>query len=123
MTYMDKMLHILQHSLGLDRNGQGRAYRNHFVTSEGSTDWPHCCALVGKGLMEMHEPSELSGGSPWFVVTDAGRSYVDEHKHEAPKLTAGQKRYRDYLRISDIAGISFGQWLKGRVVDGQRERA
>jgi hypothetical protein len=80
-------------------------------------------ALVGKGLMEMHEPSELSGGSQWFVVTDAGRAYVDEHSKQAPKLTAAQKRYREYLRIADMTGLTFGQWLKRRVVEGQIERA
>lgn len=123
MTDMDKRMHILQHSLGLDSNGQGSAYRSHFVTNEGTPEWPHCSALVADGLMVKRDPSELSGGSPWFVVTDAGRAYVDEHKQKTPKLTAAQKRYRDYLRIAHITGITFNQWLKGRVVEGQRERA
>ncbi|MHB0986236.1 MAG: hypothetical protein ACYC05_11690 [Sulfuricella sp.] len=36
---MDSKLHILQHSLGLDKYGDGNQYRNHFVTGPGSTDF------------------------------------------------------------------------------------
>ena len=68
---MDSKLHILQHSLGLDHYGAGRQYRNHFVTGEGSDDFPLCRELVAEGLMTERAGNELSGGSPVFFVTRA----------------------------------------------------
>lgn len=109
---MDEKLHILQHSLGLDSNGQGRAYRNHFVTSEGTTDWPHCQALVADGLMVKYAPSAFTGNSPWFGVTEAGRAYVAAHSPKPPKMTAAQRRYREWARADN--GMTFGEWLKAR---------
>ena len=63
--------HILLHSLGL--NYGDNAYRNHFVTGEGSVDYPHCMALVGKGLMVKRAGNELSGGDDVFFVTEDGK--------------------------------------------------
>ena len=68
-----EQLGILRHSLGLRDDGRGRSYRNHFVTGEGSTDYPHCMALVGSGLMTSRKGNALSGGDDIFIVTDAGR--------------------------------------------------
>lgn len=48
MNATTRELEILRHSLGLKNNGSSRQYRNHFVTGEGSDDYPHCVALVGK---------------------------------------------------------------------------
>lgn len=62
---------ILRHALGLGRGS--REYRNHFVTGPGSTDYPHCEALVAAGLMTRSEGHALSGGDPVFRVTEAGR--------------------------------------------------
>jgi hypothetical protein len=62
---------ILRHALGLGRSD--REYRNHFVTGPGSTDYPHCEALVAEGLMTRREGHPLSGGDPIFCVTEAGR--------------------------------------------------
>jgi hypothetical protein len=42
----DQELHILQHSLGLDRYGKGHTYRNRFVTDENTIDFPHCESLT-----------------------------------------------------------------------------
>lgn len=62
---------ILRHALGLGRGS--REYRNHFVTGKGSTDYPHCEALVAAGLMARFPPSALTGGDDCFTVTAAGR--------------------------------------------------
>lgn len=106
----DPQLEILQHSLGLDRYGQGNAYRNHFVTSPGSTDWPHCQALVDAGLMRVFEPNALTGGGHCFAVTEAGIAHVKANSPKPPKTTAGQRRYRSFLRYD--SGLTFGDWLK-----------
>lgn len=67
---------IMRHALGL---GRGRApWRNHFVTGPGSTDYPHCEALVAAGLMARHDGSPLSGGDPVYSVTEAGRAALRE---------------------------------------------
>lgn len=69
-------LHILRHALGLDSLGRGTAYRNYFITSQGSADYPECTALVDAGLMTKHAGSTLTGGNDMFMVTDAGRCAV-----------------------------------------------
>lgn len=112
-TKANAKLRVLQHSLGLDQFGRGRAYRNHFVTSPGTTDWPHCESLVNEGLMSRAPPSALTGGGHCFAVTAQGRAYVAEHSPKPPALTASQRRYRDFLRRVD-SGLSFGDWLKAR---------
>jgi hypothetical protein len=107
-------LHILQHSLGVDQFGQGRQYRNHFVTGEGSDDHPTCCGLVAAGLMTRQNGNQITGGDDAFFVTDAGRRYVAENSPPPPKLTRGQARYRDWLSVSDITGETFIEFCKRR---------
>ena len=68
-----EQLLILRHSLGVGDDGKGRSYRNHFVTGEGSTDYPHCMALVDAGLMKRRKGNVLTGGDDLFTVTEAGR--------------------------------------------------
>ena len=109
---MDKKLHILQHSLGLDQHGNGSQYRNHFVTGPGSNDFDACRALVSEGLMTERAPSELTGGDVLFIVTPKGVDFVALNSPEPPKLTRSQKRYREFLK-SDC-GYSFGEWLRCR---------
>lgn len=105
-------LDIMQHALGLDEYGQGRAYRNHYVAARGSDDFSTCDALVADDLMVRHEPRAIFGGadSYCFTVTDAGREYVRQRSPKPPRLTRGQKRYRDYL--SADSPLTFGEWLR-----------
>ena len=114
---MSDQLHILQHSLGVDQHGRGQQYRNHFVTGEGSIDYPHCMALVEAGLMTQRKGNALSGGDDVFFVTDAGKAYVAEHSPPPPKTTRSQRRYQAYLD-SDTS-MSFLDWVRspwGRAV-------
>ena len=76
MTEINKSLRILQHSLGVDKYGKGRQYRNHFCTGPGSDDYEECQALVAAGLMSERNGSELSGGASIFCVTESGIDYV-----------------------------------------------
>lgn len=108
-----KQLHILQHSLGLDQYGHGTFYRNHFVTGEGSKDHADCMALVNAGLMTVRTGTPLSGGDDVFRVTDAGKVAVAEHSPPPPtppKLTRGQKNYRDWLHYD--SSLSFIEYVK-----------
>lgn len=105
-------LHILQHSLGVDQHGEGEQYRNHFVTGEGSDDHPDCMALVAAGLMIVRLSPPHMGGMDMFAVTLAGKVYVAEHSPPAPKLTRGQRRYRDWLRISDATNETFIEFCR-----------
>ncbi|MES2095160.1 MAG: hypothetical protein V4459_00230 [Pseudomonadota bacterium] len=102
----DKALHILQHSLGVDRHGRGEQYRSHFVTGEGSDDWPTCIWLTRAGLMRRRAGSQLTGDMDSFHVTDAGRAYVAEHSPAPPKLTRSLQRYQAYLD-ADSGLLSF----------------
>lgn len=105
-------LHILQHSLGVDQFGRGKQYRNHFVTGEGSDDWPHCMALVKAGLMVRQKGGELTGGDDAFFVTDAGKQAMAEHSPARPKESAGKRRYREWIEAD--CNLSFMEWLKRR---------
>ena len=108
---MNKKLHILQHSLGLDQYGDGKPYRAHFVAGPGSDDYDTCRQLVDDGLMIEYPPSQLTGGDSLFRVTPKGIDFVALNSPAPPKLTRSQKRYREWLK-SDC-GYSFGEWLKG----------
>lgn len=101
-------LHILRHSLGLTYGDT--MYRNHFVTGEGSIDYPFCEALVAKGLMRKGRPSAITGDMDAYFVTEEGKAIAVASQ---PKLTRSQKRYRQWLDVADVTGQSFAQYLKG----------
>lgn len=71
MTITTEQHHILRHSIGLTQGSI--EYRNHFVTGPGSTDYPHCEALVAAGLMLRYKGNALTGGDPFYAVTDKGK--------------------------------------------------
>lgn len=70
----DEQREIMRHALGLNRGN--REYRNYFVTGPGTTDYPHCEALVAAGLMARRAGSQLSGGDFIYSVTDTGRAVL-----------------------------------------------
>ncbi len=106
-----ELLHILQHSLGVDQYGQGRQYRNHFVTGPGSKDWERCQLLVEDGLMaDRGNSAMIDSGSHCFVVTARGKEAMEKHSPEPPKISRSARRYLAYLRAD--CGVSFGEWLK-----------
>ena len=116
-----KVLHILQHSLGVDQHGQGERYRNHFVTGEGSDDYPACVAAVAAGLMTRRAGSPLTGGDDLFRVTVAGEQFVTERSPPPPKLTRSQQRYRDY--INSDTSMTFLEYVRWKTQGGQHERS
>lgn len=104
-----EQLHILQHSLGVDRYGRGDQYRNHFCTGPESKDFDLCNELVALELMRDGGPRKVMGGMHVFTVTPAGIDAVAFQSPEPPKLTRSQKRYREYLAAD--CGFSFAEWL------------
>jgi hypothetical protein len=112
------ILHILQHTLGRNQYGKnpnGRAdYRNHYCAGESTDDFAKCREAVAQGLMREYPPREISGGDHIFVVTDAGKAYISEHSPPEPKLTRGQKRYREWIgsAAANFGDMTFGEWLK-----------
>jgi hypothetical protein len=105
-------LHILQHSLGIDQYGQGRQYRNHFVTGPGSKDWDDCRALVEAGLMVERLGNILSGGDSIFVVTPAGIEHVAMNSPKPPRVSRSQKRYQRFREYGDgfSSFLDFCRW-------------
>lgn len=101
-------LHILQRALGLDRYGQGRSYRAHFVTGPRTDDWPRLRALVDLGMVVESRVS-WCGGDSVFEVTDAGRRAVREQSPDPPKLTRSQRKYRRWLSLD--LGMTFREFL------------
>ncbi len=100
-------IQILRHSLGLDYEGRGRQYRNHYCA--GGDDVQSCTELVASGHMEpMHVHPALTGGDPTFRVTDLGKA---EAVKGVKPLTRSKQRYLAYLRSN--CDMSFGEWLKG----------
>lgn len=112
-----EQLQILQHSLGVDRYGQGDIYRNHFCA--GADDEPVCRELVAMGYMRVWHPNESP--LPYYncAVTEAGKQAMLESSPKPPVLTRDQKRYREFLNAD--TGESFGEWLKYRPKTGVRE--
>lgn len=105
-------LAILLHASGLDEHGQGEAYRSHYVTSEGQDAWNRCTRMVAIGLMRKGEASALTGGSDVFFVTRVGVDAARRNAPPPPKLTRGQKRYREYLAAD--CSESFAEFLRRR---------
>lgn len=107
------LLHILQHSLGLDQYGDGLQFRNHFVA--GGDNIARCRELVAGGYMEEGGSNALTGGMPCFFVTSAGIGAVALHSPDRPKLSRSQQRYRDYLKLADCYE-SFSDFLRRKSV-------
>lgn len=107
----DDLLHILQHSLGVDKYGRGRQYRNHFATGPGSTDYPICEKLCEMGLMQDLGTRKIWGHLHCFIVTKKGIDAVALESPSPPKLTRSQKRYQEYLKIGDCFD-SFHHYLR-----------
>ena len=103
-------LHILQHSIGVDKFGQGRAYRNHYVIGADCDGFEDCKVLVALGMMDEHPPRELTGMMYCFTVTQAGRQAVKDQSPKPPKLTRSQQRYRNYVQAD--CNMSFHEWLR-----------
>ena len=120
MTLSPAQLHILQHSLGCDGfghtsyrgrdEGDGRwAYhRNHYASDPA----PDLEALVAAGFMRDGGSVNAWGGMRYYRVTEAGRDAMIEQSPKPPKLSAGQQRYRQWLKAD--CGLKFGEWLKVR---------
>ena len=74
----DRQKDILRHALGLGRKGrEKRAYRTHFVTGPGCTDFDDCVALTGDGLLKDYGDRDgLYGGDHIFIVTEIGAAAV-----------------------------------------------
>ena len=108
------LLHILQHSLGLDAHGlykgEREGYRNYFATGPNCDHYALCRELADAGLMTEHLPDAAWQQYSTFIVTDAGRDAVREHSPPAPKLTRAQKRYRRFL--DHDCDVSFIEWLR-----------
>ncbi len=105
-----ELLDILRHSLGGEEYEEGKRYRNYYVAD--GDDIARCHELVKRGHMLEHPASEITGDMPWFTVTDQGKRTVHLHSLLSPKLTPGQKRYRDWLKAD--CNMKFGDWLKRR---------
>ncbi len=106
----DAELSILQHSYGADEYGRGGGYRTTFCA--GDDDEPICRELVARGLMRVFAPNKSP--LPYYnvAITVEGIEAMRRESPKPPKLTRSQKRYREWLRVSDLTG--FGEWLKRR---------
>ena len=103
-------LEILQHSLGVDKYGQGRRYRNYFCSEEGGD--LICESLVSLGYMARFPEMRICCSVHYFV-TDSGIKEMTSESPKPPKLSPGQRRYREWLNVSDcFPDWKFGDWLK-----------
>lgn len=96
-----ELLHILQHSLGVNEYGEGEQFRNHFCA--GGDDVARCRQLAEYGYMKENtriHPS-LSGGSPAFNVTPEGIDAVALQSPTKPKLSRSKQRYQEYRDVSE----------------------
>ena len=115
-----EQLQILQHSLGVDRHGQGSMYRDHYAVGPGCDSWDDCQRLVRLGLMVDHGPQRPLGSLHYFRVTAAGKAHVREASPPPPRRTRSQLRYEHWLRVADAVGMTFGQFIKSPMSKGTR---
>ena len=78
----DEQREIMRHALGYDRR-TSPGWRNRFETGPGSTDYPHCEALVAAGYMRRRPGGPMSGGDPVYSVTDAGMDALVGRRNQA----------------------------------------
>lgn len=103
-----ELLHILQHSLGVDEHGFGDQYRNYFCAGGGDVD--KCRELVAMGYMQQFGSSNVFPDSN-FAVTTAGKLAMAEQSPKPPKLTRSQQRWQEYAKVADCFD-DFAHWLK-----------
>lgn len=102
-----RQLEILQHTLGLDKYGQGEMYRNHFCAGAG--DEVICRELIALGYMQQHPTTKWL---PYFncSVTEEGKQAVLHESPKAPKLSRSKKRYRAFVNAD--SGMTFKEWIQ-----------
>ena len=110
MKLSEKQLHILQHSLGVDKHGRGNKYRNRYVIGPECDDWKELRALVDAGLMFDHGEMSMCGGMHCFSVTDLGKAEMEKNSPPPPKISRGRQRYLDFLNFD--GGLTFIEYLK-----------
>lgn len=119
MNLTPEQLHILQHSLGRDKYGQADktysgpdyplgSYRNRYICDPNDD----VTALVAAGYMKDHGPQGDMSGMHFYAVTEAGFRAMICASPQAPKLTRGQRMYRDFLSFD--GSMKFGEYLKWR---------
>jgi hypothetical protein len=118
MELTPKQLHILQHSLGLDEYGQGKAFRNHYATGPECDSFNDCKALEAAGLMKDHGVVSMWGALHGFTVTDAGKAAIRQQSPVPPKKTRAQQRYQEFLEAD--SSMTFGEYLKWRHANRNR---
>jgi hypothetical protein len=116
MRLSDEQLHVLQHSLGVDKYGRGEHYRNRYVCDTGN---PVIDSLVSAGLMVDASAPSFCDGMHCYMVTDDGKRAMFSNSPEPPKLTRSQKRWKRFVDSgAKEVGWSFPEWLKTE--DGRR---
>jgi len=137
MLMNPELLHILQHSLGLDQYGQPPegyrgcsddefpgCYRNRFVTDPASPDGLKCEQLVADGLMARptRQPGFI-GDMVNYFVTQAGYESVRRESPRPPKVSKAKRRWRAYWSWREAYQCSFIEYLQwpGRAEYEERE--
>lgn len=113
-----EQLHILQHSLGVDKYGQGRPYRDHYcVGLDNAGTLADLRYLVSQGWMREGRTIN-EGRDQYFHVTQLGLSAMKGHSPKPPKVSRGRQRYLEFLNAD--SGMSFGEFLKWRHANRHR---
>lgn len=98
-------IHILQHSLGLDRDRRV-PWRNYYCDADGA---PALEALVVLGLMK--HGRTLNEGDRYYIVTDAG---IAAALSTLPKpRSRASRRFSRFLNLRDaIPDLTFREFLR-----------
>lgn len=112
MPLTPEQLTVLRHSLGLNPDGTGRSYRNHYVAGPGHYRYQELTELIALGHMRRRAtPSKiLPEGDECFHVTELG-----EQAAAAPeaKLSRGKRRWQAYRSVKDACPeLSFLRFLQ-----------
>jgi hypothetical protein len=115
ITLTERQRHILCHGLGIPASGRPeKSTRNHFVSCEGHDANPTLHELAEFGLVKLTGyRGVLPPDSHFWMATDLGKQWAEcWQKARWARVSRGKKRYLDWLEISDVCDISFGEWLR-----------
>lgn len=99
---------ICQHALGISADKR-EPYRNRYVAGPGHHAMPAIERLIAAGFMqEAPAPAFLATGDKVYQVTPLGEA---EAISCLPRMSRGKRRYKAWLRISDVYQVTFRQFL------------
>lgn len=110
MTFTDSQLDTLRHMLGINTpyDKEPQPYRNYAAVPPGAAEF---AKLEGLGAVEKYASPSDAFPYDLYRCTEAGKLAAMK-SHKEIRKTAGARRYRAYLGLSDLCpDLTFKEFL------------